>query len=995
MSTPARASTPGARLHAERWTTAEGLPGDTVRAVLQTRDGYLWVATQAGLARFDGVEFEVFDRRNTPAFRSDECVVLFEDSRGALWIGTIGGGLVRYRDGEFRSFDRTSGLPADTVLALYEDRRGRVWATSYDALSAIDGDRVETYTRADGISDVYAVPFLEDERGRLWLFNTRGLGVTTGGTLSAIVDGRIVAVDETNAPPRALAAAFHPIAPSTSGGALWIVRHGTREVVALDREGEPLFPAVAVPNDALLAAVAAPDGALWGAASDGAIVRVAGGEVSRIAPATRGASGDESRAATRAATRVATRVAPRVAPRVAALAVDREGNLWGGSSDGLVRFRPQPFATYGVADGLSNDRAWTVIEDRRGDLWVGTDSGLSRLSDEGWRVYTPRDGLAGGAVVGAAEAPDGALWFATTEGLSRFDGRQFRSFTTADGLQANNIRGVCVSRSGRVWVATTGGLDALDGDRVSSISARDGLPGGGALFVYEDRSDGVWVATRSGLARWNGSRFESFADRGLPAALVISAGESADGTLYVGTLGAGLYRFDGERFAAVASSPDLVADTITCILDDAEGSLWLGTLRGVCRARAAGDGRPLECTWYGTSDGLGSTDCGGGTQPAGWRARDGRLWFPTARGISVVDPRAIRVNAVVPPVLVESAVVDGVEMATSAPLEIGADARAVEVRYTALSFSDPLRVRFRYKLEGFDDAWVEAGARRSAFFTNLAPGSYRFRVVAANDDGLWNDEGASLELRIAPHFYQTVWFALLVAAALSAAVWSLYRVRVRVIRREFAAVLAERNRIARDLHDSLAQGLTSVSMQLEALGAKLDDAASPAREHLDRARLLVRMSLAEARRTVRDLRSESLEGGLGPALEAIARSLTEGTGVVVEVRSSGAPRTLGSAAETALLRAGQEALTNAVRHARASRVWVRIAYTHRGASIEVRDDGRGFDVSAVGPGGFGLRGMRERVEEAGGRIEIRSRPGRGTLLRAWAPDARRQTPERA
>jgi signal transduction histidine kinase/ligand-binding sensor domain-containing protein len=949
------------RYHAERWTTAEGLPGDTVRAVLQTRDGYLWIGTQAGLARFDGVRFEVFDRRNTSAFHSDECVALFEDSRGTLWIGTIGGGLVRYRDGEFTNYGRSNGLPADTILWLYEDRAGRLWMTSYEHLSVLDGETITTFGRADGVDNVYAFPFFEDAEGRLWIFNSRGLGLGSRGTITAYGDGRIA--------PAVLPAGdrFHPI-PSLDGRA-WVYRIEERDVVHLDDRGQVAPPEVDLGDEGPNAAHVDREGALWLAGSQGTLRRWDGREIATIEPSERDPLGP-----------------------IAALTTDREGNVWTGTNDGLVRLKQQPFVTYSTEAGLSAERAWTVLEDSRGHLWVGTDSGLNRLRDGEWTVFGTRDGLAGGAIVSIAEGADGRLWFATTEGLSSYDGRAFRSYGIADGLLSENIRAVFVDREGRLWAGTTAGLNLLEGERFRAFGPEDGIGRGGVLFVYQDRSGTLWAGTHAGLARFEGSRFTTFGtDDGLPARLVISAGESADGTLWFGTIGGGLVRSVDGTFRPVVTSPDLSAESVTCVLDDGAGSLWLGTLRGVCRARVSWDesGEPaLDCTLYGKADGLNSTDCGGGTQPAGWRARDGRLWFPTAKGVSVVDPAAIRQNAVPPPVAIETVVVDGAESRPSAAIHLPAGSRTLEVRFTALSFSNPKKVRFRYLLEGYDREWVDAGTRRSAFFMNLPPGDYRFRVVAANDDGLWNEAGATLEVSLAPRFYQTAWFAALAVASVVALAWALYRLRVRVLKREFAAVLAERNRIARDLHDSLAQGLTSVSMQLEALGARLGGDSSAAREHLDRARLLVRLSLAEARRTVRDLRSDPLEGGLGPALEAVARSLTDGTEIAVDVATSGTPRPLARDAETALLRAGQEALTNAVRHGRPTRIRVRVAYTGRDTSLEVWDDGRGFDTAGDGAeGGLGLRGMRERVAEAGGVVEVTSGPGRGTLLRATVPNS--------
>ncbi|HEX8128129.1 MAG TPA: two-component regulator propeller domain-containing protein [Pyrinomonadaceae bacterium] len=670
-----------------------------------------------------------------------------------------------------------------------------------------------------------------------------------------------------------------------------------------------------------------------------------------------------------------------------------------GTSNGLTRLKAQAFAAYTTADGLAHESPWTIFEDSRGEVWVGTSGGLNRWREGGkFETYTARDGMAGNAVVSITEDATGRLWFGSTDGLTSYADGRFQAYARREGLLSENVRAVLVDRRGRLWVGTVGGLHLFDAGRFKPYTTADGLAHNSVLFIHEDAGGSLWIGTPNGLHRLRDERFEVFNTKdGLASNIVIGAHETGDGALWFGTVGGGLARFKDGRFKAITSAAGLGDDTITRVLEDGAGNFWMGSTRGVLRASvkdlndyADERTRSVTCVVYGKADGLPSIDCSGGTQPAGWRTRAGALWFPTAQGVAVVDPSRLARNEVPPPVVVENLVVDRAPFALADDLRLPRGSRTVEVHFTALSFVDPSKVRFRYMLEGFDPDWVEAGARRDAFYTNLPPGSYRFRVLAANDDGVWSEGGATLSFTLPPYFYQTRWFYLLAALLTAAAMWGVYRLRVRQLRHEFNVVLEERNRIARELHDALAQGFTSISIHLEALSAKMGAPHDAAREHLNQARLLVRSSLAEARRTVRDLRSELLESGdLAAALSQVAGQLTAGTQVSAQVTAAGAARPLPARVENNLLRVGQEALTNAVRHAGARTVWARLEYGSHQVRLRIEDDGRGFDVhttdAASNGGGFGLRGMRERLTQIGGTLCVESLPGRGTEITATVP----------
>jgi signal transduction histidine kinase len=388
---------------------------------------------------------------------------------------------------------------------------------------------------------------------------------------------------------------------------------------------------------------------------------------------------------------------------------------------------------------------------------------------------------------------------------------------------------------------------------------------------------------------------------------------------------------------------------------------------------------------YDKTDGLPTTDCGGGTQPAGWRARDGRLWFPTGRGVVVVDPARVHESDVAPQVNVEEVVYDRVHFGGPASATLPPGSKTVEFHYTAPVLGEPEQARFRYRLEPFDREWVDAGTRRVAYYTALRPGRYKFRVTAANESGVWNSDGAVYDLSVKPFFYETPAFFAACVALTALSGWGAYRLRLRQIESRYAAVLSERGRIARELHDTIAQGFTGVSMQLEAASAKLAGAPDEVRDNLDRARSLVRTSLSDARRSVRALRPHLLEsGGLTASLSAIAEQLTAGTGVRAAVRAHGLKRRLPPDVEDALFRIGQEAMTNAVRHGACRSVEIDVRIARGFATLTIEDDGTGFDPGETRDGS-GLSGMRERLGRLGGSLQVAAAPGEGSRLVATVP----------
>jgi PAS domain S-box-containing protein len=756
----------------DAWNLDQGLPNATVNAVLQTRQGYLWVGTFEGLARFDGVRFTVYNRANTPQLGNNGIRALCEDREGGLWIGTNGGGLTRLRDGRFERYTRAQGLTSDIVRALHADvRDGAIWiGTNGGGLVRHHGGRFEAVPVEQTGRVVIALA--QEQDGTLWAA-TLGEGLRRRSP-----DGTWTRFDERNGLPAQL---LNTVAPRAAGG-VWVGTAGGGLVAFAGERVQPL-PAGLEPLRASHVAAVREDaeGTLWVGTSGGGLARFDG-------------------------RRLATTTTAEGLPAdvVYALWLDHEGSLWIGTNGaGLARLRDGSVTSYTTREGLSRDFAYTTLEDRAGTLWAGTAGGLDRLRDGRFEpVATPWP--QGIAVRSLAEDAEGGLWIGTYgAGVWRRgpDGR-FAAHRAADGVANDNVRGVMVDRAGRVWAATIDGLSVREAGRWRSYRTADGLPANSVIGLAEDADGALWAGTDgAGLVRFDGRRFDVFTtEHGLPSNLVLAVFVDAEGTLWLGTNGGVAWRH-GERFHALGSADGLPSDAVTQLRDDTTGHLWLGTSRGISRvgkhelrARAAGERARLAPRTFDRTDGMKSAQCTGPSQPAGFRDRAGRLWFATTQGVVVLDPARLQGDDRAPTVVVEEVVVDGVAH-PAAPLRTPTQPGRVEFRFTALTLRTPSRVQFRFRLEGFDEAWSAPGDRRLVEYTKLPPGDYVFRAAARIGDGPWSDGSAALPLAVPPRFHQTRAFFVLAGLALLALVLGAHQLRMRALRsreRELTAQVAER-----------------------------------------------------------------------------------------------------------------------------------------------------------------------------------------------------------
>jgi signal transduction histidine kinase/ligand-binding sensor domain-containing protein/DNA-binding response OmpR family regulator len=760
------------------WDSDNGLPQNSVNAVIQTRDGYIWFGTQEGLVRFDGVRFTIFDSRQG-VIPHNYVTALVEDHDGALWIGTNDGALTRHVGGRF-----TIVKPADSrsITALAELPDGSVWVGTREdgVFSLVDGARV-SLTTADG---------LPSNRVQAMLSGPQGLWVATLKGLALIRDRRVIA--------------RYSVAdglPAASVKALWRDERGTLIVAAEGRlvraENGRFVPAVrdgCLPGSDIRAVLEDSDGNLWVGATSVGLTRVTpAGDCSTFT--LQDGLGNDS-------------------PQ--ALIEDRQGNVWVGTNGGgLSRFTDGRFTAYTTAQGLSYNIAFSVLEDRRGSMWIGTLRGLNRLQGGVLTSFADREGL-GGRVRALHESRDGALWVAGDNSISRLeDERVTLRLTKADGLPGEMVASILQDRAGSMWFGTDAGLVRLQNGKLAVFTAADGLTSEFIGPLHEDKAGRLWIASKGGGVNvLADGHFTAHTTRsGLSSDIVTAIHEDPDGTMWFGTAGGGLNRLRGGRITQYTSRIGLFDDKVHHIIADDGGLLWLSSNRGVYHVRrdeledyAAGKRTSITSIAYGNADGMKSSECNGSgnAQPAGWRSRDGRLWFPTLKGVVSANPAPRGVDWQAPQVLIEDVRLDQQSVAVN-DIRASGGARELEIAYTATGFPASQDASFKYRLEGFDRDWVAADSRRVAYYTNVPPGSYTFHVTAATGRGTWTPVGTSVAFRLQPRFYQTTVFYALGPVALILLGAGLHRYRIRRMtarEKELVSVVEARTRELREARDA-------------------------------------------------------------------------------------------------------------------------------------------------------------------------------------------------
>ncbi len=931
------------------WQTQQGLSQGTIYSLLQTHDGYLWLGTQTGLIRFDGVRFESLESIRSTAPSNVWVRSAVEDSHHALWIATAESGLFRMEGDTVTRY-----LSSGNVQCVAEATNGDVWACTTKGVARIRDGKVAMLLANENIRTA-----CEARDGTVWvagdgasLHSWDGSKFTTHNIQKLPADVQI----------RALRCSGDTLWAGTTAGLLEIGKSGER--LFTSRDG--------LADSRVLCLSESRDGSLWIGTRNG-FSRLRKGEIENYRP-QEGLSQST----------------------VYSIFEDVEGSLWVGTKNGLNQFLSGRALPYTANEGLPSNDTGPIVQDAHGGIWIGTlGAGLARFDGKRFAVMTRKQGLASNTIYTLAADPKGALWVGTTTGINRLqDGKVDASYSTGDGLPSADIRALFVTRAGELWAGT---------DKGPAVFARGGFTvpkniprelRGPIAAINEDQDGRVYLATEhDGLYVYeNGSTHELLQD-GASIRDVDAIYSDPDRRMWIGTEGGGLRLFDEGRMTTFLIRDGMFDNEIYGITRDDQDRLWMACSKGLFSVNrsdllkfAAGTLKKITSSPHSPTDAQRTIECRAGVQPGSMRMHDGRVWFSTIRGLYVFDPSHLALNIPPPPVVIEETTVNGERVEPQAIAALAPGLKNLEFTYSGLSFLQPNRITFRYMLGGFDKKWIQAGTRREAFYTNLPPGPYQFRVTACNADDVCNETGASVGFSLAPHFYQRAWFLPLCAVALGLAGWMIYQLRIHRLREQFHLILTERSRIARELHDTLIQGLSGITMEMQALAARL-------RSPEERATLedIVRDAgtcLRETRRSVAGLRSaQGPDSGLAAAIAQAAKQITEAKAVRLKLRLDKSSTEMSPEVQYNLLRIASEAMNNSVKHSGAKVIEVVLESTPESLRLSVKDDGSGFsrENGNVRPGHYGLIGMKERAAQIGAELNLASEPGRGTTVSVLLP----------
>ena len=741
----------------QAWQAPEGLPQDSVQTILQTRDGFLWVGTERGLARFDGLHFDVFKSTNAGGIKINYIEVLYESRDGTLWIGTRDSGLIGMKDGKFAVYPTANVSAGEDVKSIQQDRDGSMWiGFKSGGLGHLADGKLTVLTTKQGLSSNNIGALLSAADGTLWV-------ATDDGGLDHW-DGRhfIVSNTKNGLPSDSISSLFED-----ADGALWI---GTNRGLARLKSGK--FTVYTTKNGLSSAAVLSlhgdRDGNLWIGTDGGGLNCLKNGAI-RIFNSEMGLTNNV----------------------VLSIAEDAEGSIWiGTDGGGLDQLRKVSFNTYGRESGLNDDYVRTVIGDGASGLWIGTNGGLSQWRDGKFSNFIARSGLKSNVVRSLYLDHEKALWIGTDGGgASRMKDGKFTLFGTKNGWPSNVIMGFAEDTNNHLWIGTIDGLLEIDGSTERTYTTRDGLSSNVILDVVATPDGSVWIGTSHGLTRFSASKFVTYNDlNGFSDEAVSAVYEDSKGTLWIGTEGDGLFRLKNERFSQYTTKDGLTDDVIPEIIESDEGDLWLPSNRGISRISkeeldgfADGKITRVHAHEYGVANGMMTSICTSGGRPSAWKIQDGSLYFATIKGLARVDPAHLLVNHLPPPAVIESLVANGRSIVPQNGLSVLPGKGDLEIHFAGLSFDESKKVQFRYQLSGFDADWADSGTRGVAYYTNIPPGGYTFRVIACNRDGVCDPHETALAFSLQPHFYQTHLFYVLCALAAGICGWGMYRARVHRI----------------------------------------------------------------------------------------------------------------------------------------------------------------------------------------------------------------------
>jgi signal transduction histidine kinase/ligand-binding sensor domain-containing protein len=966
------------------WSAKDGIPGP-VQAIAQTPDSYLWLGTRAGLYRFDGLRFISWEAAHGgDPLPQSSIVSLFTARDGSLWIGFGAGVVARLRDGVLRTYSAADGS-LRTTRSFAEDGSGTIWAGGENGLSRFENGRWHRVGAELGFRAAGAQQLAVDRRGTLWV-------ATTGTDFGLSGDSVSVNTILTLAPNgKQFQGTGQPVAyvsqlAEAPDGQIWMFQFGEHAVSPVLGRAE-LNVSRAV-NGEPIRGIFDGESSLWIGLFRGGIRRAPDFKHLEHARFDRfesadGLSSDGVRAAFR----------------------DREGNIWFGTNRGLDRFRENKATPFSAKEGLAQNPLLDLTSTPDGTVWVITFAGDLVQHFVGGRIVSQRLPPYSGSDSGVLSlySDKYRVWLGGSFGLAEGIGGKF-SFVSVPGKpEKSGVENIASDTAGNLWI------EVWEGDKSSVRRLRNGvwtdfrsspeLPNYRCGALFGDAAGRVWLGCDGEVAAYENGRFHRYsAADGLPPGRVRSISSDHKGRVWFGSEG-GLSRFDGRRFATLTKENGLPGASVSGIVEDDDGFFWIAGALGIIRASPQevetalkSSTHRMQTLFLDTTDGLPGLPSPA-SFPAAIKTPDGKLWFATTDGIAVIDPHRLPMNAVPPPIVIQTLTADNRSFAISPELHFRAKVRNVEIGFAALSLSIPERVLFRYKLEGYDSDWHGPVATRLATYTNLPPRRYRFRVTGCNDDGVWNQDGATLDFDIAPMFYQTNWFLLLCGAIASSLAWIVYRWRLRLVTArldlQYAERLSERERIARELHDTLLQAIQGLMLRFQAAAKGIPEDQS-ARRMLDEALDRADEVMAEGRDRVRGLRASGDRGNdLAEAFSSVAREFAAASHTACRVLVEGDVRSLRPLVRDEVYRIGCEAIVNAFLHAQSREIEVEICYSAKELRIRIHDDGCGIDPNVLASGGksshWGLSGMRERASRIRGHLDIRSRAGAGTAIELTVP----------
>ncbi len=986
---PAAAS---ADLVIRSWGAEAGLPQNTVNSIAQTRDGYLWLGTGEGLARFDGARFTVFGiREGLPSVNVQR---LYADREGTLWIGTGGGGLGRMMRGRIETLAFPQGLLAsDIISALAEDSAGRLWVGTRAGLAQWDGTQFGLEGALSHLNRTAINTFLADRKGGMWIATARqGLFEFRDHTLSERAgppgDERILAYclleDEAS-----------NIWASVGNGKVLCLRNGqwTRYN---ETNGLPFAYVTSLAQGT--------NGTLWAGSLDDGLYRFAEGRFSAVREQN-GLSANDIRS----------------------LFSDREDNLWAGTrAAGLNRLSHRKIVSYGAAQGLTNAFTRSVAETADGTLWVGTyGGGLNTGGPGGFKpTVSEAPGFRYAFVDSVLATGDGSIWYGAGRGLFRLQaGRLANAYTNMSWVHSGAVTALCDDRQGGIWIGTSESR-LVHFAKGEFVEFPHRVTRGPVVALAQQPDGYLWVGSEAGgLKRVRaGDDAVLAATNGLLSQAIRTLYLEAGGTLWIGTAGGGLARWHGGRITNFTTRQGLWADTISQIVEDDYGNLWLGCSHGIFRVSknelndlADGKIKFVHPQVFGVNDGMPAEECSSGFSPAGLKTRAGMICFSTVKGLVLLDPRKQDNNAPAPQVLLEEVLVNGqvlsadspatrmaggpdnsaaTDAETAAHLTIPPGGREVELHYTSIRFDAPENVRFRYFLVGLDQDWIESGTRRAAYYHHVPAGDFVFRVNACDADGVWSRAVTAIGITVEPYLWEKTWFRLAAGAAFLGLLAGVVRLAERrryhrrlVLLETQHAVERERLRISQDMHDDVGSILTQVS-QLSDLGQAENRDRGPAQGQFERIGHQARAAVQALDEIV--WATNPKNDNLPRFAEYVCRFADECFEAAALRCWQEVPTDLPNLPLRADVRhdvflAVKEALNNVLKHAGATEVWLRLELQGTLVRLGIEDNGRGFTPGQTASGGNGLENMKMRLEECGGRLELRSAPGQGTKIRLIFP----------